>query len=339
MPALLKLESLGSNPPVEIATIQSGSITFGREPENGIVIDSTAVSRRHGAITEAGSQWVYRDFASTNGSWVNGIQLMSGQIRVLRSGDLVKIADFPMRVIELGSPPGFSSWSLLVFLGDKFEQEFVFTPERVRFSLGGPGSDVIIAGEATVGVQFMITKHGRSFELTTGKSNYPVIVNGLASTGTTTLADRDEISCGSYRVVVNDRTDVKRASAVVEHATAANSGIQAYEQRQVPDHLRRPYEDGDGWKSEAAKRRASSGRKFIFNGADGGNNIESTMDMDPDEFAAQAGFEMHSSQRFFSVLRKPEGGSAPTNERTLVIVGMVTFVAILAFVAYVLLRG
>ncbi|MCB0359207.1 MAG: FHA domain-containing protein, partial [Bdellovibrionales bacterium] len=67
----LRIESFSDEESSTITELSGGSITIGREPENHITVDSTAMSRRHGCIFGAGSQWVYSDVGSTNGSWVN----------------------------------------------------------------------------------------------------------------------------------------------------------------------------------------------------------------------------------------------------------------------------
>ena len=77
MPSPITLYQIAAGDHFELAVIEQGDITLGREPENGVVVDSVKVSRRHGVVIEAGSQWVYRDLGSTNGSWLNGLQLLA----------------------------------------------------------------------------------------------------------------------------------------------------------------------------------------------------------------------------------------------------------------------
>ncbi len=341
MNSILKLESLGTKPPSEITQITAGALTFGREPENNIVIDSAAISRKHASISLAGSQWIFRDFASTNGSWLNGVQVLSGQFRLLRNGDVVKLADFLIRVVELpASAETFSESSLLVFFAEKFEQEFALTSSGARFTIGGPGSNLVIDPRTPDVQEAVVVKKDGRIELTTGRTVKPFVVNGLAAVGTTVLNDRDEISFGAYRIVVSDPAPQvrhgERSSRQFESlAGTINSEAQAYERPHLPEHLRRATPD-NGWESEAAKRRATSGRRFVFSSTSEGVPIEGTLDMDRGTFADRAGFEMSPSQRFFSMIQNDGEvrGKGRYSEQMLIMIGVLTFVVMLSFVVF-----
>jgi len=47
-------------------------VTIGRDPENGIVLDHTAISRFHARITCEKDQYFVHDLGSTNGTYLNG---------------------------------------------------------------------------------------------------------------------------------------------------------------------------------------------------------------------------------------------------------------------------
>jgi len=65
-------------------------VTIGRDPKNTIVLDSDSVSRRHAVIELSDQGRLVRDMDSTNGSYLNDIQVRSA---VLGNGDLVKVGD------------------------------------------------------------------------------------------------------------------------------------------------------------------------------------------------------------------------------------------------------
>ena len=90
----IKLEYVDGATPTFIGQFESGLISIGRDTENAIVVDSEAVSRNHSTIIAAGSQWIYQDFGSTNGSWVNGIKVTESQFKLLRNGDIIRVANF-----------------------------------------------------------------------------------------------------------------------------------------------------------------------------------------------------------------------------------------------------
>jgi len=64
--------------------------TIGRDASNTIVLDSDSVSRRHAVIEACDSGRLVRDIDSTNGTYLNDIQIRSA---VLSNGDLVKVGD------------------------------------------------------------------------------------------------------------------------------------------------------------------------------------------------------------------------------------------------------
>lgn len=81
-------------------------VTIGRAPENSIPIDDNEASRFHCSIKPDAGGYVVFDLNSTNGTFVNGIQVSGSQ--VLQSGDVVKVggteftfeARIPEEVVE-----------------------------------------------------------------------------------------------------------------------------------------------------------------------------------------------------------------------------------------------
>ncbi|MBN2240021.1 MAG: FHA domain-containing protein, partial [Dehalococcoidales bacterium] len=66
-------------------------LTIGRSPENDIVLDHPAVSRKHAQIIqkETGDIYVLEDLGSSNGTYVNGIKVV--QPVTLNKGDIIRI--------------------------------------------------------------------------------------------------------------------------------------------------------------------------------------------------------------------------------------------------------
>lgn len=63
----------------------------GRSPKTDIQLDEDAVSRNHALIVNEGTRILVRDLGSTNGTYVNDIQLEKKQDQTLIEGDQVKI--------------------------------------------------------------------------------------------------------------------------------------------------------------------------------------------------------------------------------------------------------
>jgi class 3 adenylate cyclase len=65
---------------------------IGRSPANDIVLsDDPTVSRTHASVEHYGSGWAVQDLGASNGTFVNGSRILSGQI--LRPGDEIQVGD------------------------------------------------------------------------------------------------------------------------------------------------------------------------------------------------------------------------------------------------------
>ena len=337
MSQTLMLESIAGDDPVLITQIEGGGVTFGREPENAIVVDSPSVSRRHAALFEVGSSWVFRDLGSTNGSWINGVRVEADHYRLLRHGDVVQLADFPMRVLYEGvdahtfvaPDPG----SLLIFQGDRFESEFPLVSADARFVIGGEGAHLYLGGESPGELQ--IGYLGERLELAVSNFSYPILVNGMAVSGTTALSDRDVLEVAGFIFVVNDpRTASAPTEAQQKYVATENPKpdvpIVAFDRPNRPDHLRPKGEDG-GWESEAARRRSSEGRKFVFGSEEGDFDPQGTMSLPARNFGSgEVRFEPTASQRMagFSQPKEPQRMS-PASEKLYMFLGLAVVVVML----------
>jgi hypothetical protein len=75
--------------------LSAGPLTFGRTPDNAVVIVSPAASRRHAEVRPEGGQFVLHDLGSSNGTLVNGQRLLAPH--ALRPGDVFQIGDEQFR--------------------------------------------------------------------------------------------------------------------------------------------------------------------------------------------------------------------------------------------------
>lgn len=308
MPPTIALECVTEEGRVDSGHFSSGSITIGREPENRFPVDSVSVSRRHGCILEAGNQWVYRDLGSTNGSWVNGVHLQPSQLRILRDGDVLQLAGTRSRVSISApvDPLAVPKLSLLIFLGEKFQSEFPLMDDGGLFVVGGSEGHIYIDRNVNSAPQLEITTASGQLELTVGRTNVPVLVNGMAVGGTALVGDCDEISVGPYRILANN----SRSSKPRESLEAGYPGAT-----EVTDSVTAAIESAyasEDWESEASRRRSQSGRRFVF-GAEGGDAEHpagGTLSMPYSEFASKTGYDMNVSRRLSGVFETPTNPSA-----------------------------
>src|SRR5581483_9703564 len=68
----------------------TGGLTIGRGADNGIVLESDSVSRRHARFEQREGGWWVADLRSTNGTYVNDEQVAEHR---LRRADHIKIGD------------------------------------------------------------------------------------------------------------------------------------------------------------------------------------------------------------------------------------------------------
>ena len=83
-PALLRASLAGG----------SESATIGRSRDNAIVVDHSSVSNFHASFTRTAdsSLWL-ADLASSNGTFVNGIQVLSNERKFVRAGDRLRFGE------------------------------------------------------------------------------------------------------------------------------------------------------------------------------------------------------------------------------------------------------
>ncbi|MDK2979931.1 MAG: hypothetical protein PWQ55_278 [Chloroflexota bacterium] len=73
-------------------------LTFGRDPENTVVIDDIQISRHHLRIYRDKQNWLVEDLKSTNGSSLNGKALKKAQ--KLKNGDVLTMGeDITLKVV------------------------------------------------------------------------------------------------------------------------------------------------------------------------------------------------------------------------------------------------
>jgi hypothetical protein len=95
--------------------------TIGRAADNDIVLIGQRVSKHHAEVQQDGEQYMLRDLASTNGTFVNGQRLRTPQ--PLKRRDLLDIGDLTLMFIEgtMVGPPRLhiNKTSARVFVGQR----------------------------------------------------------------------------------------------------------------------------------------------------------------------------------------------------------------------------
>jgi pSer/pThr/pTyr-binding forkhead associated (FHA) protein len=83
-------------------------LRIGRQDTLDVVLQDPSVSRRHAEILPAGDGWFLSDLASSNGTYLNGEQVVKSE-RPLRPDDLIQVGELSLRVVmadvEKGAAP------------------------------------------------------------------------------------------------------------------------------------------------------------------------------------------------------------------------------------------
>jgi hypothetical protein len=88
-----------------ILGVRPGTQVIGRQPGCELRIDDGFVSRRHAVLVHGRDASWLEDAGSANGTSLNGEQLLSGQRRPLRSGDLIRIGRIDLVYLDGSETP------------------------------------------------------------------------------------------------------------------------------------------------------------------------------------------------------------------------------------------
>ncbi len=172
-----------------LAESNSELISVGREDENTVRLEVEEVSGYHGIFFKAEDIWVFRDNFSTNGSFYNGKSLRSGQIKLVKDSDIVRLASFTLRCevtdkVELKS-------RVIAFKGFDLIKNFEIANDGLKIN----AEDI---QDLNSELNFSRNEIGAlSFNTTDN-----VIVNGQGHSGKMALLDQDQIDIGDYSFFV-----------------------------------------------------------------------------------------------------------------------------------------
>ena len=68
-------------------------LSFGRAPQNAVILPFGAVSKHHGFFRQENGGWSIEDVGSKNGTFVDGVQVARGTMVPLRDGGSLRFGD------------------------------------------------------------------------------------------------------------------------------------------------------------------------------------------------------------------------------------------------------
>jgi len=205
MPDLGKLviQQVGEEPQ-EVALKET--ITFGRAPDNDVVLSDGRVSRHHARLVYQAGRYVLSDLNSVNGTWVGGQRISEQEITPgtsFRIGPATITLQAAAAYVPPAPPPPFGA-----------TVSFEFAPtapaaqvERVRLdrpvlTLGrDPSCDLVLDHPTVSRLHAQIRKMDGNFVLFDLKSTNGTFVNGQRVEVQRQLQVGDEIRIASYKII------------------------------------------------------------------------------------------------------------------------------------------
>ncbi len=207
---LIELKNQGAH---SLAVLQADTL-IGREPDSGgIAVNNSAVSRNHGRFMRVSDYWLFKDLASTNGSWLNGQQLRSEQLCILRQSDILQLADSAFKIL-IKSPSESNKLptgrSLLVFKNDTFVEEYHIPEYGRAFVLGGREGDLQFEESGEDLPVLVVEGRGADIVVYGLRKSQSITVNGEETRSTKVVVERDEIKFKNYSFLINCARAVTR---------------------------------------------------------------------------------------------------------------------------------
>lgn len=169
---------------VNLRSFRKDTITFGRNPENDIVLESKLVSRSHGYFKITPSSCTIYDTKSTNGLILNGSII---EAKDLAEGDRIRI----------DNPDDPSVKGVLILFGTvkgQFNWNTFEVVDKQTITIGRDASCDIQLDHASVSkIHARIEREGSHYYLVDNNSTNGVSVSGVRVTNKTLLKEKDLI--------------------------------------------------------------------------------------------------------------------------------------------------
>lgn len=354
MAKFLRIDQVGDQGPKQIGKLESGEVYIGREPGTltGITVENTAISRQHGLFVRGRNSWLFKDLGSTNGSWLNGKPLKAGQWRIVRSGDVVQLADSVLAITEERGPgfaaPGSASIggrALIVFLNGNFKEEYPVPEYGRALVVGGSRGDLSIDGDLAELPTLVIERRGEKICAFGLSKDLKVYVNEQEMTDVVALKDCDELKVGPYSIVYGDpataearpgqrpapaagtqfgtRTDIGQSGGPVDQ-TARLSSVRGWANAE------------GGPPSDGTLTGPKSQPRLPFGQGERGSDpsLDETISIDPREMRGKgSGYDRHPSTRYVEE-EGPSMSLQAVEDKVIIIIGFVLLISLLGLVVW-----
>lgn|GEM_PF-4009833 len=301
---------------------------LGRDVDNVVIIDSSAVSRKHGYFFKEGYRWLYRDLNSSNGSWINSVAVPAGQSRLLREGDILRVGDFKLRIV-LSEPTQeelveIAEVSVLLFRGDRFLREEPLELEGSTTAV--PEDDG--SGRASRG-EIQLTRQGNTIDLRIKAKLCPVRVNGYTAQGEISLVDRDEVVFGLHKLLINNPLDDRAPSGVQGEGGAIGYNGQQIQASSSQAGGAEPFRAEEASRNENSRRKGFDGKPMVF-----GRESKLTDVTAPTVRYREPGYASSTSNRFSAAAVGLEHSNKPKESRVTIALGVMVLTLLVGGLLY-----
>ena len=119
------------------------------------------------------------DFDSTNGSWLNSVKVGPGELKLLRHGDVVQVADAVLRVSASADfLKGVGSFSILIFTGVQFTKEIFLPEDGHTIGVSFREGDWLFKEPSTGLEQVIVSRVDKELKISARPGLYPIMLNG-----------------------------------------------------------------------------------------------------------------------------------------------------------------
>lgn len=182
---------------IKLSDYKKPMVTFGRDPDNDIVLTSQLVSHKHGRFCSKNGHWViedkaaYGDSRSTNGLIYNNCNIISHNIC---DGDFIRIDDCVETVAD---------GVLFVFSDEQSNNKWgTFPTEKNEITIGrAPGCDIVLPHVSVSKCHAKIIREQNEYYISDCGSTNGVIVNNSRITGKVRLHEKDVITITNSRLI------------------------------------------------------------------------------------------------------------------------------------------
>ena len=219
-------------------TVDKDTVTIGRSRDNDLVVENLSTSRNHARVRHHGDKFVLTDLGSSNGTFVNGVNVTKTEIV---DGDVVTVGK---HTIMFRNPPDHADLhtvelsamgeatatapaptAVLAIRSGKLEgNDFMLVKEETI--LGKNSScDIVLTDDLFMGKQqTAIRKTGDGYEIRDIGGLHKTKVNGMALKGTHKLRSNDSVEIGSVKCMFQLRIPEVRASKPPKGAKQKSGG-------------------------------------------------------------------------------------------------------------------